>query len=73
MSKPLRDYGTDPLDTIRRTLSLQLRAVLYDEGLVSSPELPLRPIPADDFVVANDTQALPTPLATGNPTRKEIA
>jgi len=28
---------------------------------------------ADDFVVANDTQALPTPLATGNPTRKEIA
>jgi len=53
MSKPLRDYGSSPLDTIRRTLSLQLRAILFEEGLVDSPDLPLRPLPAE--VVATDS------------------
>ncbi len=45
MRKPLRDFGSHPLDHVRRTLSLQLRAILYDEGLVDSPNLPLRPLP----------------------------
>ncbi len=68
MSQPLRDYGTDPLDAVRRTLSLQLRAVLYEEGLVSSPDLPLRPLPAE--VAENDSAASPTPRATADATRK---
>ncbi len=71
MSKPLRDYGSHPLDAVRRTLSLQLRAVLFDEGLVDSPDLPLRPLPAE--VVASDSAALPTPIATDDATRKEVA
>ena len=70
MSKPLRDYGSSPLDTIRRTLSLQLRAVLFEEGLVSSPDLPLRPLP--DPPVDADPQAAPTPRTT-DPRRKEVA
>lgn len=68
MSKPLRDYGSHSLDAVRRTLSLQLRAILYDEGIVDSPELPLRPIPAS--LVENESQSPPTPILTGNPTRK---
>ena len=66
--KPLRDYGSDPLDIVRRTLSLQLRAILYDEGIVSSPDLPLRPLPAE--VVENEMNTLPTPVAESEPTRK---
>lgn len=46
MCDPIRDYGSHHLDAVRRTLSLQLRAILYDEGLVSSPDLPLRPLPS---------------------------
>lgn len=71
MSTPLREFGSDPLDHVRRTLSLQLRAVLFDEGLVDSPDLPLRPIPAD--MVARAQSAASPILPTDNPTQKEAA
>jgi hypothetical protein len=41
VSTPERVLGSDPLDVIRVTLSRQLRRVLFEAGLVDSPELPL--------------------------------
>lgn len=41
MSTPERILGSDPLDAIRVTLSRRLRRILFEAGLVASPELPL--------------------------------
>lgn len=41
MSTTDRVLGSDPLDVVRVTLSRQLRRILFEAGVVASPDLPV--------------------------------